>query len=64
MVNWKDIAKFLSGVFVWDLLAHSWFAAAGLLPLSWITPELNNFVIIPADIILSVIFLYFGFFRK
>lgn len=64
MVAFKDISKFLSGVFVWDLFAHTWFALAGVLPISFITPELNNFVIIPADIILSIIFLYFGFFKK
>lgn len=63
-MKWKDVSKFLSGVVVWDLIAHSWFALAGVLPIAWITPTLNNFVIIPADIVLAIILLYFGYFKK
>lgn len=67
MVNWKDVAKFASGLAAWEAVVHASFGLSGVLPITLfgiaITQTINTVqVIIPAAV--SVFLAYYGWIKK
>jgi hypothetical protein len=66
-MNWKEVAKFASGVTAWEAIVHATLALSGKLPFTWlgftITPTINTVqIILPA--IISVSLAYYAWGRK
>ena len=64
----KEFAKFFSGVFAADALAHLWFYKSDLLPLKFypginLNAGLNTFSIIFSSL-MTLILIYFAWVRK
>jgi hypothetical protein len=67
MVNWKEMAKFFSGLTAWEAIVHTSLGLGGVLPITLfgitITPTINTIqVIIPA--IVSVLLAYYAWIKK
>ncbi|MFH0949134.1 MAG: hypothetical protein V1802_01455 [Candidatus Aenigmatarchaeota archaeon] len=67
MVNWKEVAKFASGLTAWEAIAHASLGLNGVLPLTLfgitITPTINTVqIIIPA--VVSITLAYYAWFKK
>jgi len=67
MVNFKEIAKFFSGVTAWESVAHAYFLLSGSPTITilgvTLTPTVNIIqVIVPA--IASVLLAYYAWIRK
>jgi len=67
MVNWKEVSKFLAGGLAFNTVGHIGIALLGILPLPWfgftLTSTLNNITII-VSAILTIILIYYAWFRK
>lgn len=67
MVNWKEVAKFFSGLTAWEAIVHASLGLSGLLPITLfgitITPTINTIqIIIPATA--SVVLGYYAWIKK
>lgn len=67
MINWKEVAKFVSGLTAWEAIVHASLGLSGVLPLTLfgitISPTINTVqIIIPA--VVSVMFAYYAWFNK
>lgn len=67
MINWKEVAKFASGVTAWEAVVHASLGLGGVLPITLfgitITPMINTIqIIIPA--ISSFLFAYYAWILK
>lgn len=67
MLNWKEIAKFFSGVAAFHAVAHLALGLSGILPIPWfgftLTPTVNAISII-ASVIISLLLAYYGWIKK
>ena len=67
MMNWKEVAKFASGMAISDVLVHLYFAFGGLLPLPWFgftLTQMNNAIIIVVSAIISFALAYYAWVKK
>lgn len=67
MVNWKEVAKFASGLTAWEAIVHASFGLSGALPLTLfgitIDSTINTIqIIIPA--VSSLLLAYFAWIKK
>lgn len=67
MVNWKEAAKFISGLTAWESVVHASLGLSGVLPITLfgitITPTINTIqIIVPA--IVSIISAYYAWIKK
>jgi hypothetical protein len=67
MMNWKEIAKFVSGLTAWEAVVHASLGLSGVLPITMfgitLTRTINTIqIIIPA--ILSVVVAYYAWVKK
>lgn len=67
MVNWKEVAKFSSGVAAWEAVMHASLGLSGTLPITLlgftITTTINTIqIIIPA--VVSFVLAYYGWVKK
>ena len=67
MVNWKEVAKFFSGVMAFNAIKHLVFALSGMIPMPWfgftLTPTINTISIIISAII-SFALAYYAWMKK
>ncbi len=66
MANWREVAKFASGLTAWEAVVHASLGLSGVLPITLfgivITPAINTVqIVIPA--IVSVALAYYAWFR-
>lgn len=63
----KEFAKFLTGVTTWELFAHIYYGASGILPITilgiTVTTILNTISIIVYSL-LTILLAYYAWFRK
>ena len=67
MVNWKEVAKFASGMAAFNVLGHLYFAIGGFLPLPWFgftLTQTNNAIIIIISAVISFALAYYGWIKK
>lgn len=67
MVNWKEIAKFASGITAWESVMHGSLLLAGSPPMNIfgiiLTPTLNTIqTIVPG--VIAILLVYYAWFRK
>ena len=67
MVNWKEVAKFGSGVTAWETIVHASLGVSGALPITLfgitITPTINTVqIMVPA--ISSIVLAYYAWIKK
>lgn len=67
MVNWKEVSKFLAGGMAFHTVGHIGMAFLEIFPLAWfgftLTSTLNNVTIVVSTI-LTIIFVYYGWYKK
>ena len=67
MVNWKEVAKFASGMAAFNVLGHIFLALGGFLPMPWfgftLTSTINTVTIIISAII-SFALAYYAWIKK
>jgi hypothetical protein len=66
-MNWKEIAKFFSGVTACGALVHAWFGLSGTFPITLfsitITPLVNAIQLIGA-VIISIGLVYYAWIKR
>ena len=67
MVNWKEVAKFSSGLTAWETVVHIALGLRGEFPITFfgitITETINTLqIVIPA--IVSIVLAYYAWFKK
>jgi len=67
MINWKEVAKFASGMAAFNAIGHFAFGLAGVLPIPWfgftLTQTLNTISAIVSAII-AIILIYYAWIKK
>ena len=67
MVNWKEIAKFASGMAAFNVLGHIFLALGGFLPMPWFgftLTQMNNTIIIVVSAVVSSALAYYAWIKK
>ena len=67
MVNWKEVAKFASGMAAFNVVGHITLELWGFLPMPWfgfiLTSTINTLTIIISAVI-SLALAYYGWIKK